>query len=737
MAVIRRVLLVQACLEFLLATGTSFNDETDVNYFVQINRHFISEGEIVDVQSPDKEAKIVAFADKITSSIAASIQGKTSPVSASPETLDDDDANLLAKVLATTAEISGSMPNISQPEGDSLLDPEAKAVVDALLADALEISKSMSGLFGMDASSEAADSQDGSALENRLSQIGEQRAEVFQRIQELGTEVEEAQRDLSRVQTELDMIHVEIEAKNGTVIAKASEEAVLQEAVSNLTTEVAAIEEAMIENEQSTQEQAALEMLVGKQFEDEQQQRVRIAQELADLQQAVQRKTQEQQVVRDRQAAAEQSAAIALTNATSLVEMVQQKIEAVASDKRHLDKLDKERDNLAEHIVETDKRLADIPRKVAELTAAMDACRQRRERLVAERMDKERLGAVKLTAENSIFEDFNRSQLEFETFMAEKDEKSSQIAEKEAEVQSVEQKLLNADELDHQMLEATKSQLERDVALLKMELSASDKLATAKKHQMDSLSDHLSAMRAQREETTREVESHKSMEEEQSAKERNLAAQIENVKDLVPELESAKVQHLDVDEIEFRKERESVVEQMRKDDDDKQMMEELLQSVRHSSTGFEAEMNASREELSRLEGDINEFTSNVKGLERLDSEAAEALQNMTRRTEHIHDEQTSLLKRSKALASQRDLQIAQTDVMQKNLETVQAARATPENENNDKVETRQRLEAERAAAAERLELSRQQMKKLSDQIPQLEQEADQAQKKLDELKASA
>jgi len=507
--------------------------------------------------------------------------------------------------------------------------------------------------------------------------------------------------------------------------------------VSNLTTEVAATEAAMIETEQSTQEQAALEMLVGKQFEAEQQQRDRIAQELADLQQTVQRTTQEQQVVRDRQSAAEQSAAIALANATSLVEMVQQKIEAVASDKRHLDKLEQERDNLSEHIAEADKRLADIPRKVAELTTAMDAFRQRRERLGAERLDKERLEAVKLTAENSIFEDFNRSQLEVESFMAEKDDKSSQLAEKEAEVQSVEQKLLNADELDHQLLEATKSQLERDVALLKMELSASEKLATAKKHQMDSLSDHLSAMRAQREETTREVEGHKSMEEEQSEMERNLAAQIENVKALVPELEAAKVQHVDVDEIELRKETESVVEQMRKDDDDKQMLQELLQSVRDSSTGFEAEINASREELSRLEADINEFTSSVRGLERLDSEASEALQNMTRRTEHIHDEQTSLLKRAKSLASQRDLQIAQKDVMQKNLERVQAARATPENEKNDKVETLQRLEAERAAAAERLELSRQQMKKLSDQIPQLEQEADQVQKQLDEMKASA
>jgi len=713
MAVVRRVLLVQACLEFLLATGTSFNDDTDVNYLVQIKRHFISEGETVDEQSPDKEAKIVAFADKITSSIAASIEGKTSPVSASPETLDDD-ANLLAKVLSKTGEISRSMQNISQAEGDALLDPETKAVVE-----------------------EAADLQDGSALESRLRQIGEQRAEVFQRIQELGTEGEEAERHLSRVQTQLDVIHVELEAKKGTVIAKASEEAVLQEAVSNLTTEVAATEAAMIETEQSTQEQAALEMLVGKQFEAEQQQRDRIAQELADLQQTVQRKTQEQQVVRDRQSAAEQSAAIALENATNLVEMVQQKIEALASDKRHLDKLEQERDNLSEHIAEADKRLADIPRKVAELTTAMDAFRQRRERLGAERLDKERLEAVKLTAENSIFEDFNRSQLEVESFMAEKDDKSSQLAEKEAEVQSVEQKLLNADELDHQLLEATKSQLERDVALLKMELSASEKLATAKKHQMDSLSDQLSAMRAQREETTREVEGHKSMEEEQSKMERNLAAQIENVKALVPELEAAKVQHVDVDEIELRKETESVVEQMRKDDDDKQMLQELLQSVRDSSTGFEAEINASREELSRLEADINEFTNSVRGLERLDSEAAEALQNMTRRTEHIHDEQTSLLKRAKSLASQRDLQIAQKDVMQKNLERVQAARATPENEKNDKVETLQRLEAERAAAAERLELSRQQMKKLSDQIPQLEQEADQVQKQLDEMKASA
>merc|ERR1712136_268172 len=114
----------------------------------------------------------------------------------------------------------------------------------------------------------------------------------------------------------------------------------------------------------------------GKQLEGEQQQREKIAQEVADIQQAKQQKAQEVQVARDLTAAAKKSAEFALVNTTSAGKVVQEKADVVALDQREIDKLVKEQNDIAEKLAEADHRLADIVAKVEQLTTAMELSRQ-------------------------------------------------------------------------------------------------------------------------------------------------------------------------------------------------------------------------------------------------------------------------------------------------------------------------------------------------------------------------
>lgn len=795
MVFVVRLLLLQASCKLLLRTEASGGGDTDENYFVQINRRFITEGENANSQSEETDAKVAAFvpsveddattldeaaslsasvladAAKITASMSDVAQPKgyktTSSVS-SPAGVEGtkgnatlDDASLAARVLADAAEITASMSDDAQPEDP--VDPDAKALADSVLADAAEISKSMAGVSPqmktesapsdaagvvesleeeeaefrkkLDAQ-EAAASVDGASEEQRLSQIGEQKEAVSGQIAKLGTVVQEGERALTQVESQVDVVSKEIEAKHDALNATASEEAGLQEKVSNLSAELAAIDEALIKNNQTTQEQATLETSLGKQLEGEQQQRDKIAQEVADIQQAKQQKAQEVQVARDLTAAAKKSAEFALVNTTSVGKVVQEKAKVVALDQRQIDNLVKEENDIAEKLAEADHRLADIVAKVEQLTTAMELSRQAQQRISVERLEKEKLLAGKQAASSSVLEDVVRSQNELKTLRSEKHVTAKQISEKEEEVQTLERTLLEADEVQHKLQEFKKSQLQGDVEMLKTELSASDTLVQAKITQVSSLSGQFKAISAEHEDMVRAVNNYKAMEEEQAELERNLAARIESIKALVPEIEAAKSeQQFAVDE--KAKEIKTVSDQMRAHEHDQQVVQSLYKSLNESFIKFDAEATASLEHLTMLEDDMNRLRMDEIEHENLDLEAAQAMNKLTQKIEETRVAQSRLEEDSQAMASQRDAKVAEKSMVEKHLDEVLASRVMLESEKKENVELLHRLEAQRAAASERLDLSRLQVKDLNDQIPQLDQKADQIQKKVDELKSRA
>jgi len=811
MVFVVRLLLLQASCKLLLRTEASSGGDTDENYFVQINRRFITEDENANSQSQVTDAKVDAFADKITASL--------SPSAEEDATTLDEAARLAARVLADAAKITASMSDDAQPKGylldkttssvspsagvegttgnatlddaslaarvladaakitasmsdDDLskdpVDPDVKALADSVLADAAEISKSMEGASpqmktprtSSDAevavlkrqvesleeeeaefrkrldAKEAAESADGASEEQRLSQIGEQKEVVSSQIAKLGTVVQEAERALTQDQSQVDVVSKEIEAKNDALNATASEEAGLQEKVSNLSAELSAIDEALIKNNQTTQEQATLELSLGKQLEGEQQQRDKIAQELADTQEAKQQKAQEVQVARDLTAAAKQSAEFALVNTTRVGKVVQEKADLVALDQRQIDKLVKEQNDIAEKLAEADHRLGDIVAKVEQLTTAMDVPRQAQQHISGERLEKEKLLAGKQAASSSVLEDVMRSQNELKTLRSEKDVTANQIAEREEEVQTLERTLLEADEVEKKLLEFKKSQLQGDVEMLKMELSASETLVQAKLTQVSSLRDQFKAVSAEHEDMVRAVNNYKAMEEEQAELGRNLAARIESIKALVPEIEAAKSeQQSAVDQ--NAKEIKTVSDQMLEHEHDQQVVKSLYKSLNESFIKFDAEATASIEHLTRLEDDMNRLRMDEIEHENLDLEAAQAMNKWTQEVEETRVAQSRLQEDSQAMASQRDAKVAEKSLVENNLDEVQASRVMLESEKNEKVELLHRLEAKRAASSERLDLSRKQVKDLNDQIPQLDQKADQIQKKVDELKSRA
>jgi len=803
MVFVVRLLLLQASCKLLLRTEASSGGDTDENYFVQINRRFITEGENANSQSEVTDAKVAAFVDKITASLSPSAEDDATTLdeaaSLSASVLADaakitasmsddaqpkgykttssvsppagvegtkgnatlDDASLAARVLADAAEITASMSDDAQPKDP--VDPDAKALADSVLADAAEISKSMAGVSPqmktesapsdaagvvesleeeeaefrkrLDAQ-EAAASVDGASEEQRLSQIGEQKEAVSGQIAKLGNVVQEGERALTQVESQVDVVSKEIEAKHDALNATASEEAGLQEKVSNLSAELAAIDEALIKNTQTTQEQATLETSLGKQLEGEQQQREKIAQEVADIQQAKQQKAQEVQVARDLTAAAKKSAEFALVNTTSVGKVVQEKAKVVALDQRQIDNLVKEQNDIAEKLAEADHRLADIVAKVEQLTTAMELSRQAQQRISGERLEKEKLLAGKQAASSSVLEDVVRSQNELKTLRSEKHVTAKQISEKEEEVQTLERTLLEAGEVQHKLQEFKKSQLQGDVEMLKTELSASDTLVQAKITQVSRLSGQFKAISAEHEDMVRAVNNYKAMEEEQAELERNLAARIESIKALVPEIEAAKSeQQFAVDE--KAKEIKTVSDQMRAHEHDQQVVQSLHKSLNESFIKFDAESTASIEHLTMLEDDMNRLRMDEIEHENLDLEAAQAMNKLTQKIEETRVAQSRLQEDSQAMTTQRDAKVAEKSMVEKHLDEVLASRVMLDSEKKEKVELLHSLEAKRATSSERLDLSRLQMKDLNDQIPQLDQRADQIQKTVDELKSRA
>eukprot|EP00450_Noctiluca_scintillans_P028014 CAMPEP_0194550292 /NCGR_PEP_ID=MMETSP0253-20130528/95637_1 /TAXON_ID=2966 /ORGANISM="Noctiluca scintillans" /LENGTH=505 /DNA_ID=CAMNT_0039397731 /DNA_START=81 /DNA_END=1596 /DNA_ORIENTATION=- len=388
-----------------------------------------------------------------------------------------------------------------------------------------------------------------------------------------------------------------------------SEEILLLDMLMKLNDQVSAFDITLATTEEFAKEQEALELSTRQQLEEKRQLRDTIAQESGVLQNLLQQKAQEKEVVREHHETVGHSAATALINATRLAKMHQNRSAVQYVDDGRVRHVDEEIVKLEAAMVINIQKSVAIARDTQPLITQRDQHHEKHNLLVLTRKNKEEL-----------------------------------VARQQSDGTAPSQTMALMREFDeHLKMEAE-------------EIEIQEKLQS----QIDS---SLSA--------AADVEAEKASKSGEIEIQEKLQSQIDSSLSAAADVEAEKTQ-LQSEHDQRLTERQTLADQLNEHEVWYNSIDHLQKRMINRYVELEAEHHLAEQDLSRLESDTEDLLQQLKDHEHLDTEAAEAMQEMKQRLSDISV--TKIQEEKTAMVLQKNHVMEEQFQVQQHLDRVMAAR---------------------------------------------------------------